>query len=208
MWIWSWDKKRKRVFDVAFCCRCPTIPFILRRNSSWHWIFCVRYLETVDCRIFVIRSPWLWRYTGKVSIWSRYLSNQHFGPRMVTNIIFVAHIERVGIVDANPTQWDSAEKDMIGESSSLPNNSIPPAGPFWPPSYLWQPTKLVRVISGYPEWRLFPAGGRSTSGETWLGAEVGTHRGFLTFLQSACSHDFPQIVSSQNWCQNTLVASE
>ena len=48
---------------------------------------------------------------------------------MVTNIIFVAHIERVVIVDANPVQWDAAEKDMIGESSSLPNNSIPPAGP-------------------------------------------------------------------------------
>ena len=119
-------------------------------------MLCVGYLETVDCRIFVIRSPWLWRYTGKVSIWSRYLSNQHFGPWMVTNIIFVAHIERVVIVDANPVQWDAAEKDRIGESSSLPNNSIPPAGPSWLPSYLWQPTKLVRVISGYPEWRLFP----------------------------------------------------
>ena len=129
-------------------------------------MLCVGYLETVDCRIFVIRSPWRWRYTGKVSIWSRYLSNQHFGPWMVTNIIFVAHIERVVIVDANPVQWDAAEKDRIGESSSLPNNSIPPAGPSWLPSYLWQPTKLVRVISGYPEWRLSPAGGRSTSGET------------------------------------------
>ena len=170
-------------------------------------MLCVGYLETVDCRIFVIRSPWRWRYTGKVSIWSRYLSNQHFGPWMVTNIIFVAHIERVVIVDANPVQWDAAEKDRIGESSSLPNNSIPPAGPSWLPSYLWQPTKLVRVISGYPEWRLSPAGGRSTSGETWLGAEVGTHRGFLTFLQSACSPEAPRIVS-KNWCQNTLVASE
>ena len=194
---WSWDKKRKRVFDVAFCCRCPTILSILRRHNF-------------DTGCFV----WdIWRRLTVGSLWFGHHDSdstlgrcQFVGICQISTsvpgwwqISYLLHISR-GLVLWIPTQWDAAGKDRIGESSSLPNNSIPPAGPSWLPSYLWQPTKLVRVISGYPEWRLSPARGRSTSGETWLGAEVGTHRGFLTFLQSACSHDFPQIVS-KNWCQ-------
>ena len=68
-------------------------------------------------------------------------------------ISYLLHRSR-GLVLWLPIQWNAAEKDRIGESASLPNNSIPPAGPSWLPSYLWQPTKLVRVISGYPDWRL------------------------------------------------------
>ena len=164
MRIWSWDKKRKRVFDVAFCCRCPTILSILRRHNF-------------DNGCFV----WdIWRRLTVGSLWFGHhdaegtLGRCQFGVGICQistsvpgwwQISYLLHISR-GLVLWIPTQWDAAEKDMIGESSSLPNNSIPPAGPSWLPSYLWQPTKLVRVISGYPEWRLSPAGGRSTSGET------------------------------------------
>ena len=157
-------------------------------------MICVRYLETVDCRIFVIRSPWLWRYAGEgVNLESAFVKSAL--RSLDGDKYHFCCTYREGWYCGSQSSGTRLKKIGLGKVHLFPNNSIPPAGPSWLPSYLWQPTKLVRVISGYPEWRLSPAGGRSTSGETWLGAEVGTPRGFLTFLQSACSHESPQIVS-------------
>ena len=91
-------------------------------------MICVRYLETVDCRIFVIRSPWLWRYTGEgVNLESVFVKSAL--RSLDGDKYHFCCTYREGWYCGSQSSGTRLKKIGLGKVHLFPNNSVPPAGP-------------------------------------------------------------------------------